>query len=136
MRNFIKFKCILLATILVASCSSDDDTPTVPEDAIQGTWMITSSVLLGATVPGDGSSLTFNACDTTCSGADYLASDQTTGSFTYSFNDDFTQLTIVDASEDGGSYDGTWEILELKSSTLRIIVDTGLLGTVQLNMSK
>lgn len=125
----------LCGLLFLASCSKDEAENGIPEEMIVGTWVVTSAEIFGETVPGDGSTLTFNSCDTTCTGSDYLASDQTTGSITYSFDEDFSTITIVDNSEDGGNYNGTWDILELSNSNLRLITET-FLGTFEMELNK
>ena len=125
----------LCGLLFVSSCSKDEAENGIPEEMIVGTWAVTSGEILGETIPGDGSTLTFNSCDTECTGSDYLASDETTGSIRYSFNEDFTTITIVDNSADGGNYDGTWDILELSNSDLHLKTET-FLGTFEMELKK
>ena len=106
-----------------------------PGEMLVGKWMITSSELLGSVVPGDGSYLIFNACSGTCTGADYKASDSSTGSFTYTLNSDATQIDIEDETSVGGSYNYTWDILELTETDFRITAST-VLGNLKIEMEK
>jgi hypothetical protein len=122
------------------ACSDEEVDPSVTEyERIEGTWIIESQSLLGADVPGDGSSLTFNFCgvDTACDGIDYLASDETSGTFSFSFNADKSKIIFEDNdAEAGGYYDGEWTIDEFTSTSLTISVDTGIFGVTTLELRK
>jgi len=62
----------------LTSCQKEDDSENQePTKTLEGTWTIESSLIFGMTIPGDGSSLKFNGCDTECTGEDYMASDET-----------------------------------------------------------
>jgi hypothetical protein len=106
-----------------------------PAELIQGKWIITSSEILATTVNGDGSYLTFNACSSSCTGTDYKASDGSSGTFEYVLNSEGTQIVIVDGSSNGGSYNYTWDILELTDSRFRITTTTAF-GNFKVEMSK
>ncbi|MFT5777725.1 MAG: hypothetical protein ACI837_000673 [Crocinitomicaceae bacterium] len=131
--RILKFTPIILLVALTAFACKKESTD--PAELIQGKWIITSSEILGVEVPGDGSYLTFDACAASCTGTDYRASDQTTGAITYTLNEDATLITIVDNSADGGSYNGTWDVLELNENNFRITVST-LLGNLKVEMSQ
>lgn len=109
--------------------------PLTSAQKVEGKWTITSQEILGSTYPGDGSYLQFNACSSTCSGVDFKAGDTTTGSFNYTINEEGTLLTIVDNSSDGGSWNATWDILELTENSLRMTTTT-FLGNLLVKMSK
>ena len=84
--NGLMLAGLLFGTMFLSSCSDDDKEETLlaAEERIVGTWVINESELLGNTLPGDGSSITFNACtDTGCSGSDFLVSDESTSALTY-----------------------------------------------------
>jgi hypothetical protein len=128
---------ILLSAILIAftSCTKEDKDPS---ELIVGKWNITSSELLGTTVPGNGSYLEFNACSSadTCTGVDYDASDTTLGSFTYTLNSDGSILDITDTMSEGGNYNFTFDVLELTETDMRITAETGIFGNLLMVLSK
>ncbi len=125
---------IVITTIIILSCNKKFDR----YDRIEGTWDIDYMNLLGTDIGGDGSSLSFTNCNNPpCEGSDYLASDKTTGNFTYLFIDDNKTLSIEDTSSNlGGNYNGDWEIITFKKSKLKIKIETGLLGAMTIEMSK
>ncbi len=135
--KYLRFTMILAVMAFFASCSSEDDpTPGTPAEMIVGTWNITSSELLGISVPGLSSKLTFNACgETECTGSDYQSADESTGEFTYTLSSDGKTLTIVDEQEEGGAYNGTWTVVSLDGNTLDIKSST-ILGEFKIFMSK
>lgn len=129
--NYLNYKLFGLSVLLIglltfSSCGDDEEDLLPVSERILGTWTIKESVIFGATIPGDGSTLTFNECTSICTGADYLAEDDSMGSFTYSFNSDNTVLIIDDSDASvGGSYSGEWTIegftnnaITLKGNTL------------------
>ena len=59
----------------------------------------------------------------------------TSGTFEYVLNNDATQIVIVDNSPDGGSYNATWDILELTEDSFRITGST-ILGNLKIEMTK
>ena len=132
MRNIGKLGFVLTLLVLIASCKKDEKTPA---ENLEGKWIITSQELLATVTAGDGSYLTFGACSSTCSGTDYKASDQTTGSFTYVLNEDATQLSINDQLTAGGNYNYVWDILELNETNLRMTAST-ILGNLKIEMTK
>ncbi len=115
-------------------CAGKENTP--PEELIQGKWLVDEAELLGATIPGDGSYLTFNACDGAglCGGVDYMADGGTTGSFTYTLYAE-DSLVIVDTISNGGAWTATWDILELTKTRLRMIANS-IFGTVKYEFDK
>ena len=119
-------------TVLAAGCNKKDQlTPAM----LEGKWTITSQEILTTVIPGDGSYLTFDACSSTCSGVDYKAGDNTSGTFTYTLNEEATLLTIADTSADGGNWGATWDVLELSETDLRITATTPF-GNVLVELSK
>ena len=122
---------IMLVTI-VAGCKKDDDTPA---RLIEGKWIVSNTNILGSDVAGDGSYLQFDACSPSCTGVEYMAGDGTTGVITYTINEEGTLLTIVDNSSDGGSWNATWDVLELKKTPLKITAST-FLGNMTVTFSK
>lgn len=133
MRNLLKSGILAMFVLVVlAACKKEELTPA---ELIQGKWIITSSEFLATTIPGDGSYLTFNACSSSCTGTDYKASDGTSGTFEYVLNSEGTQIVMVDGSSNGGSYNYTWDILELTDSRFRMTTST-VFGNFKVEMSK
>lgn len=97
-----------------------------PAELIEGKWMVSNSNIGGSDFPGDGSYLNFAACSSTCTGVDFKASDTTSGVFTYSIDEEGILLTINDNSSDGGSWNATWDVLELDENNLKITASTFL----------
>lgn len=120
---------ILIVLSLSYSCTKEED---IPADLILGKWMLSSTEVLGTTSPGDGSYLIFEAS----TGTDYMASDSTSGTFTYELNTDGTILIINDTTYDGGYFNFTFDVLQLSEETLRITTDTGILGNMLLTFGK
>lgn len=124
----------LFAGMVLISCKKET---VEPSEMIVGKWIIDNSELLGSSIPGDGSYLVFDACSgSVCTGTDFKASDTTSGSFTYNLAADASTISIVDTMSEGGSYNGTWDILELTESKFRLIAETGLFGTFKMECSK
>jgi hypothetical protein len=123
---------VFLAVLFFSSCETDNDPE--PEKSLAGKWNITNVRVLGISTNGDGSHLTFNDCDSTCSGIDYKASNQTTGSFTYTLNGE-SSVTIIDNSSNGGSYNGTWTINSFTATNLVLSINT-ILGEQKISLTK
>ncbi len=133
------FFLLSFAFVTITSCTDETEEPTLTNyEKIEGTWLIESQSLFGSDFPGDGSSLQFNFCgiDTPCDGVDYMASDQTTGSFSFEISEDGSTIIIQDDAEDGGNYNGEWTIDEFTSSSLVISIDTGLFGITTIRFTK
>ncbi len=124
----------MMIPLLLTSCEKEEDK--IPAEMLVGKWVISYSELLTQRFPGDGSYLQFNECLDPCSGIDYDASEGTTGSFTYILNEDGSILEITDLSNDGGNYNFSWDILKLSETHLVIIADTGLFGTLKIELLK
>ena len=137
--NGLMLAGLLFGTMFFTSCNDDDEEETLlaAEERIVGTWVINESQILGNTIPGDGSTITFNACtDTGCTGSDYLAADASTSDITYTLNADATLLTIDDSDPSkGGSYTGEYTIVTFTNSSMTITIDT-FLGPVTFKMTK
>ncbi len=133
MKN-LKIISIAFALIAIAfvGCNKDEITP---QEMLEGKWIIQSSEILTVVVPGDGSYLQFNPLSTDYTGVDYKASDTTSGTFTYALNSDASVLTIVDGTSDGGSYNGSWDVLELTETNFRIVGNT-IFGSLKMEMTK
>ncbi|MTI39491.1 hypothetical protein [Fulvivirga lutimaris] len=136
----VKSILLIVGLFLVASLSSckDDDDEVLLEinERIVGKWTVAETVVLGFTVPGDGSYVTFNACSGgTCTGTDYLAEDESTGTFTYEFKSSDTILSIDDTDPEGGGYDGEWTIVSFSNSELNLTAST-ILGEVRIKFKK
>lgn len=130
--KYLKLSCVV--AVLFSSCKKDDDKKT-PAELIVGKWVVYNTVLLAQDVPGDDSYLVFNSCGGTCSGTDFRASDTTSGSFTYVLNEEGSYLAITDTTFAGGSYNGTWDVLEIGDDRLRITITT-ILGDLKIEMNK
>lgn len=127
-----------LCVILLSSCSDDDteDILLTESDRIVGTWTLSKSVVLGITVPGDGSTLTFNECTATCAGIDFQASDDTSGTFTYELTSNNTILSIIDNdSSAGGAYSGDWTISSFTNNSITLSAST-FIGNVSFTFTK
>lgn len=133
MKTFNSFCLVGILILLIVSCKKKDIK--TPQDKIEGKWTVTSQEIGANVVPGDGSYLQFNACSSTCSGVDHKVSDTTSGTFIYTINEEGTVLTITDNSTDGGSWSGTWDVLELTDSKFRITTST-FLGNFKVEMTK
>jgi hypothetical protein len=133
MKIFKIIGVIAAVTLVLVSCKKEE--PPTPQDMLEGKWIIQSQEILATVIPGDGSYLQFNACSATCSGVDYMASDTTSGTFTYTLNEAGTIISIVDNSADGGSWTAEWDVLELTETDLRITAST-ILGNLKVEMTK
>jgi hypothetical protein len=133
MKHFLAFGILSFVLISIIGCKKEE--PLTPAQMIEGKWTITSQEILTSVVPGDGSYLQFNACSSTCSGVDSKASDTTSGTFIYDMNPEGTSIVIDDTSSNGGSWSGTWDILELTETEFRITGST-LFGNFKVEMSK
>ena len=128
-------KIILLLAVIALGASACKKQG--PYEKIEGTWLVASVTLLGATVEGDGSSITFNACETPpCPGSDYKKSDNTTGMITYEFLDEASILAIVDTSNLGGNNHAEWDVSAFTATRLTLSADAGIFGTVSMKLEK
>lgn len=123
---------LLLIVFTLSACKKDEKTPA---ELLEGRWQVSNSNFFGTDYPGDGSYLEFTACSSSCSGLDYMAGDNTTGVFTYSMNEAGTEVSIVDSSTDGGSWNGLWDVLELDETVLKITTST-MLGNMTVTFHK
>ncbi|MFK7796635.1 MAG: hypothetical protein AB8E82_04215 [Aureispira sp.] len=118
--KYLSIALLFFGAILMNACENAEGLQTVYDKA-EGTWRITSTEFLTSTIPGDGSTLTFDNCSSPpCAGQDYKASDATTGAFTYEFDEVENLLIINDPSQDGGNYNDTFDILNFTATNLRI----------------
>ncbi len=123
-----------LALVVLTACEKEEEQTAY--DKINGTWNISSTSLLGANFPGNGSSLTFQSCTSgPCSGTDYNASDTTTGAFSYIFSENDKVLTITDTLAEGGNYNYQWDLLRFTDTRIRMTAET-LFGNLTVEMSK
>lgn len=130
----LKVLAFVFSLMVLVGCKKDD--PLTPKEMIIGKWDIELSELLGSEIPGDGSYLQFENCNSDgCPGFDFKASDGSTGDISYTLNDDATVITITDSSSDGGSWEGEWDILELTETDFRITTNT-ILGSIKVEMKK
>jgi hypothetical protein len=140
MKRFNYFLLLLFVSIGFFGCSRTEEEELTADvnERIVGQWTVDSQTLFEVTVPGDGSYLTFDGCDgDNCTGVDYMASDQTSGTFSYSFAEDNSTITIVDNDpEAGGNYSGEWTIEEFTNNKLVIWIDTALFGITEITFTK
>ncbi len=124
---------VFILSLIFVSCKKEEEK--LPEEMLEGKWVIYNQEILGSTYPGDGSYLTFSG-GLSGTGTDFKASDTTTGQFTYTMNEDATQITIVDTMSEGGNYNFTFDILELNEERFRITANTGLFGDMLIELNK
>ena len=141
MKQFRYFLLALSVVVLgLSGCSSSEEEELIVDEneRIIGKWMVDSQTLFEVNVPGDGSWLTFNGCESgDCTGTDFMASDETSGTFSYAFGQDKTTLIFEDNDSDaGGNYSGEWTIEQFTNSTLVISIDTGLFGVTTITLKK
>lgn len=129
--NYLYF--LLFVALGIVSCKKDESNS--PENQIEGKWVIYNQEVLGSSVAGDGSYLTFSG-GLNGTGTDYKASDATTGQFTYAMDEEATQIEIVDTMSDGGNYNYTFDILQLDAERFRFTANTGLFGDLLIEMDK
>lgn len=129
--NYLYF--LLFVALGIVSCKKDESNS--PENQIEGKWVIYNQEVLGSSVAGDGSYLTFSG-GLNGTGTDYKASDSTTGQFTYSVDEEATQIEIVDTMSEGGNYNYTFDILQLDGDRFRFTANTGLFGDLLIEMNK
>lgn len=115
------------------SCKKDDKSK---QEMLVGKWNIESTELLGSVVPGDGSYLRFAGDGYSGTGTDFKMSDTTTGSFTYTMNDEGTSLAIVDTMAAGGNYNFTFDISALTETRFECSTNTGFFGVMKMKMKK
>lgn len=123
---------LMILSFSLFSCKKEDESPQV---LLNGKWIAQSSSIQSTVIAGDGSYLQFNSSELTGNGTDFMASDTTYGTFSYSINEAGTILTMIDASADGGMWNGEWDILDLTKSTLKITGST-FLGNLTVTFSK
>lgn len=128
MKKFILFSLVLFS-ITFYSCEKEEEKTSL--ELLQKKWVINMITLGGQfSFPEDGSYLKFNEGNT---GEDYKGENKTTGSFTYTLSEEGTQLDIVDNDPNGGSYKGKWSVDLLLEEHLRISMDTGIFGIMELS---
>ena len=132
----ILLSLIVIMALLNACEEEEEEMITNPYQRIEGKWTITEFNVLASDIPTAGSYLEFSYCESApCSGIDYNGTDQTSGEFTFEFSEDEKSLIIYDDSGDGGSYGGTWEIIEFSNNKLRVTAET-FLGNVLMEVQK
>ena len=129
---FFTLSLIFAFAILTQSCQKD---PVYTND-IQGKWMINSVDLGGIMSPGNGSYLIFMGGESNCKGSDFDATTQTHGSFSYEFNADGTILTIHDADDGGGNYNGSYQVNQSNDNQLSIIGQYCEGGVFTINLTR
>jgi hypothetical protein len=124
---------ILILSLLVGlySCTKDP----IEEKTITGKWKSKSSYVDGLKVLGDGSYLKFNECSDFCSGEDYEATNQTSGIFIYELSSDQKTIIIDDIMDEGGSWNGTWDVVKLTHNYLEISSNS-FLGKITFTFTK
>lgn len=133
MNIFVKTTVVIVGCVALFACKKTE--PKTAQELLQGKWMVTNSNIMGSDIPGDGSYMQFNACGTTCGGVDFKASDTTSGNFTYSIDADATVISITDTTSNGGSWNGSWDVLTLTENSLKITGST-FLGNLTVTFQK
>ena len=124
-------KHLLLGAVVALGLASCE----VEEPSLEGKWMVDSQTVFGLTVEGGGSYLQFDGCSSECTGVDYDAGDRDSGTFTYEMNEDKTSLKIVDESNEGGNWNGTWEVLTFTDSELSLTANS-IFGPVSFTLKR
>lgn len=113
----MKLKIFILSLLVgFYSCTKDP----IVEKTITGKWKSKTSYIGDVELPGDGSYIKFNECSDFCSGEDYEATNQTSGIFIYELSSDQKTIIIDDIMDEGGSWNGTWEVVKLTHNYLEI----------------
>lgn len=133
--NSSRITIAVLSLFLIALYSCKKEDPKTSQQMLEGKWNVYSVEFMGGTSYGDGSYLEFNACSASCGGVDYQASDTTSGTFTYTIDDEATVLNITDTTSNGGNWNAAWDILDFTDTKLRITATT-FLGNVTYEFHK
>lgn len=129
--------CILNAGIIFIGCKKEtSESELTPQQKLVGTWKIDKTSLGSASASNTGT-ITFNDCSTdSCTGSGYQASDNTTGGFIWKLVNNNTQIAFRDTSpNDGGYWNGTYDIVTLTKTNLTFQVNT-ILGLGKNECSK
>lgn len=124
-------------TLVMLACGSEEDQKFVTPLSLEGTWVIQNADFMGDKIEGDGSTLTFRDGDRPVKpGADYMASNETSGEFAYSISPDQRYINIIDYSDDGGAYTGKWEVITTRENRIRLSMDSGTYGIMTVTLVK
>ena len=133
--KLLKTLTLLLTFGLLVSCEQSED-EVGPDKTLVGKWNITNTNLIGLDIPADGSYLSFSDCDnSTCSGVDYKGSDGTSGTFTYTQNNEVSIEIVDNDMSEGGNYNGIWAIQSFTATKL-ILKKTTLFGAMVITLKK
>ena len=124
MKTKILLSILITLGIMLSSCTKEDTLK--DEKTLKGKWVIKTSIILGMEFSGNGDYLKFNECSDVCSGEDYESTNKTTGLFTYEMSTDEKTLIIDDIMDEGGNWDGTWNVDEFTYTSLKISKNTFL----------
>ena len=119
-------KILLLSTMSVLTILSSCEKDTLKDDKkIEGKWTLKSTVVSGREIStGNGSYLKFDGCSDVCSGEDYESTQNTKGLFTYEMSTDEKTLIIDDIMDEGGNWNGTWNVDEFTTTSLKLSRNT------------
>jgi len=131
--NYLKFLVSIVLFFSAFSCDVEDDII-----GLEGTWEVTNTEALAISniSANNGNRLSFSSCESLCEGSDYTNADQSTGTFTYTYDQVDNAIIIIDNSEVGLNYSGTWFILDLSATNLRMTNETSLFGNVILQFKR
>lgn len=132
-RKFL-FTVIMGLSVLLSSCEKEPIEEKL-EKTITGKWIVKSGIAFGTNIPGDGSYLKFNECSDVCSGEDYEATNQTSGLIIYELSQDEKTLNIEDIMDEGGNWNGKWNVISFTNTYLEISMNT-LFGPVTFKLNK
>ncbi|MEW6467846.1 MAG: hypothetical protein AB1458_02930 [Bacteroidota bacterium] len=132
MKKIYALPLFLLAfTLTISSCKKEEEKTTA--EKMEGQWMTGNQYIQNSQVASaDGSYLTFNSNGT---GIDHKASDNSTGTFTWSLQNNETQILFSDTTSTGGFWNGTYELVSI-SETRMVIKTTSILGEYKCELNK
>lgn len=123
--------------VFFGGCTEEDALIADPAERLLGTWTVESASALGFTVPGDGSTISFDACgDVECTGSDYVASDDISENFIYSLTETSLDISYPGSSSTSVDYFlGTWTLDNFTNDKITLSQST-ILGSVVWNLKK
>jgi len=131
--NYLKFLLSIVLLLCIFSCDVEEEV-----EGLEGTWEVTNTEALAISniSANNGNRLSFSSCESLCEGSDYMDADQSTGTFTYTYDKVDNAIIIIDNSEVGLNYSGTWFIIDLNDTSLRMTNETSLFGNVILQFKR
>lgn len=133
-KNYLLFAILFGAFVFFSGCTKEE-LIVDPAERVVGTWKVESITVWGITAPGEGATITFDACgETGCEGSDYVSGDDANYPFTYTLTE--TNLTIEYPDQNTvGDFSGDWTIDSFTNSTLNLSMDT-FLGAMSYKLKK